>query len=238
MRDPSPSPVHAGVHVEYVGKVRSPVVIVDDFYDTPQALIEHAASTTFAPRSRFYPGVRAPAPARYIDALRTRLATVLKQQFGWTEDLAITECNLSLLTTPAAQLVPFQRIPHIDGTESDVIAVLHYLCDPDHGGTAFYRHRSTGLELLTPETVNAYMDKVNSEVRLYGMPPAQFINGDTAMFEQLARFDAKMNRALIYTGALLHSGNIPASYVPQLDPRRGRLTVNTFVRLSRAWPTD
>lgn len=221
-----------GFITEYIGASRAPVVVIDSFIDEPQALVEHAAQRSdFAVRSRFYPGIRAPAPASYVEAIGPLLEGAIRAAFGAQGDIEIIESNLSLVTTPAPRLVPFQRIPHIDGTERNILAVLHYLCSPEHGGTSFYRHRRTGYERLTEQNVEEYMRSVDSEVREFGMPESRFVDGDTPFFERIARFDAAFNRALVYSGAILHSGNIPANFVPDPNPRTGRLTVNTFLKL-------
>ncbi|HEY5806996.1 MAG TPA: DUF6445 family protein, partial [Povalibacter sp.] len=52
---------------------------------------------------------------------------------------------------------------------------------------------------------------------------------DTPLFERIARYEAVFNRALIYRGSLLHSVNVPNDFVPDTNPRTGRLTLNTFL---------
>ena len=64
-----------------------------------------------------------------------------------------------------------------------------------------------------------------------GLPPAQYVNGDTPLFERSARYEAAFDRAIVYPGASLHSGDIPPGFVPDADPRTGRLTVNSFLCL-------
>ena len=73
---------------------------------------------------------------------------------------------------------------------------------------------------------------MNAEVRATGMPPAQYVDGDTSLFERIASYQAAFNRALIYRGSMLHSVNVPPGFVPDTDPRTGRLTVNTFLLAS------
>jgi len=64
-----------------------------------------------------------------------------------------------------------------------------------------------------------------------GIPPPGYVNGSTALFEQIAAYDAVFNRALVYRGTSLHSGSLPPDFVPDANPRTGRLTVNTFLEL-------
>jgi hypothetical protein len=226
---------HRNIRVDHVGLTSAPVVVIDNFVATPELLVDHATSITssFAVRSKFYPGIRASAPAAYVDALQSMLGTAVRDTFGWQLGFDVLEANYSLVTTPAHALVPFQRIPHIDGVDPDILAVLHYLCSPEQGGTSFYRHRQSGIEVLTSESVERYMRTVNGEVRASGMPSAKFVDGDTPLFERTARYEAQFNRALIYSGSILHSGNIPQDFAPDANPRTGRLTLNTFIKRRR-----
>lgn len=219
------------IRIEHIGREHSPVVIVDDFLSHPEQLVDVAAHRSFSKNSQYYPGVRSPAPASYRAALITVLRSSIAAAFRCRETIEVTESDFSVVTTPATELVPFQRIPHIDGTDPGTLAVLHYLCEPEHGGTSFYRHRATQLERLSNENIARYVQAVESEVQRHGMPPPRFIDGDTPLFERIARYDAAFNRVLIYSGTILHSGNIPVDFVPDPNPRTGRLTINSFVKV-------
>jgi hypothetical protein len=218
------------VRIDHIGEGRSPVVVIDDAWSLPNQLVDMAAARTdFSARSLYYPGVRSSAPADYSRALISQLNDLILQTFALAAPLAITDSTFSILATPAANLVGFQRVPHFDSPDPNRIAVLHYLCGPEHGGTAFYRHRSSGIEAVTEDNRDHYIKLVNLEVKANGMPPARFIDDDTTLFQRIARYDCAFNRALIYRGNLLHSVNTPAAYVPNRDARAGRLTVNTFL---------
>jgi hypothetical protein len=54
----------------------------------------------------------------------------------------------SLVTSPPGELLPIQRLPHVDGTDPRQIAMMLDLHRTGHGGTAFFRHCSTGLEAV------------------------------------------------------------------------------------------
>jgi hypothetical protein len=223
------------IRIDRIGAARTPVVIIDGLSGAPTGLIEQAAalSTQFAVRSKFYPGIRTPAPLAYRNSLPGLLREAVQMAFGWRGDIEVSESNFSLVTTPPANLLPFQRIPHFDGTDVNELAVLHYVSQPHQGGTSFYRHRSTGCEVITPDRVTRYVQAVNAEAQATGEFPAQYINGDTPLFERIARYEAALDRALIYRGASLHSGDIPPDFVPDDDPRTGRLTLNSFLRPAR-----
>jgi len=214
--------------VDLVGNDRAPVIVVDDVWPDAQSLFEHAASRAdFGASSLYYPGVRCAAPKDYAHGIVESLSALIRGALGIEGALAITDSVISLVTTPPEKLVPFQRVPHYDSTDPNRIALLHYLCAS--GGTSFYRHRSTGTETVTAAAEDAYIRTVNDEVRATGMPPARYVDGDSPLFERIGQYEAAFNRALIYRGSMLHSVNVPAGFVPDTNPRTGRLSVNTFL---------
>jgi hypothetical protein len=214
--------------VDYVGNGRAPVLVIEDAWPEADSLRETAAQrNNFGRTSLYYPGLRCAAPPEYANRIVESLTDLLRSTFGLEAELAVTDSSFSLVTLPPGQLVPFQRVPHYDSTDQNRLALLHYLCAS--GGTSFYRHRSSGLEIMTADVEEQYIRTVNAEVREAGMPPAQYVDGDTALFERIANYRAAFNRMLIYRGSMLHSVNVAADFVPDPDPRTGRLTVNTFV---------
>lgn len=216
------------VRVDCNGRERQPVAVVEGCLADPGALLAMAAQLRFETRGRFYPGVRAPTPASSYAALFAPLGEVLRSTFGFTRGAHVRECNFSLVTTPPEQLAPIQRLPHYDGVEPNVVAVLIYLCAAEHGGTAFFRHRRTGFETVTAGRFESYRASLEQEVRECGLPSSGYYSGDER-FDRIASYDAAFNRALIYRGVTLHSGCIinPASL--SSDPRAGRLTINAFL---------
>jgi hypothetical protein len=216
--------------VDFIGSERSPVVVIEDLWANPNQLVDLAAGKSdFIARSLYYPGVRSPAPAEYARAVTKQLGDLIVTTFGLSGELMITDSTFSLVVTRAEHLVAFQRVPHFDSADPNRLAVLHYLCGSEHGGTSFYRHRSSGIEFVTEANRDQYIKLVNSEVKMNGAPPPRFIDEDTAMFERVGRYDCAFNGALIYRGNLLHSVTTPPTFVPSSDPRVGRLTVNTFL---------
>lgn len=214
--------------VDYIGNARAPVLVIENAWPDPRALVEIAAARTdYCVRSLYYPGVRSSAPPEYAHATLARLRDLIRTTFDLAGEMVITDSTFSLVVTPPDKLVPFQRVPHFDSADQNRIAVLHYLSDL--GGTSFYRHRGTGTEIVTTEIQERYMRTVNAEVNTVGMPPAQYVDGDTPLYERVARYDAVFNRMLVYRGSMLHSVNVPAGFVPDANPRTGRLSLNTFL---------
>jgi hypothetical protein len=214
-----------------VGAERETVVVVDNFLSSPQLLIDYAAahSAFDTVSDAFYPGSRAPVPPIYCFALRAFLGSIISEAFGLTNSSMTGELgHFSLVTTPPEKLQLVQRMPHFDNINPKQLAVLHYLCEPQHGGTSFYRHRRTRFEHIDEGRISVYRSAITADLALLGPPPARYICGDDARFERIASFDAAFNRVLIYRSINLHSANIASAFSFDGNPRRGRLTANTF----------
>lgn len=219
----------ASAMIGRIGHEREPIVIIDGFSSDPQGLVEAAAAGAYDLRGPHYPGIRAPAPSRYLAERMDLIRDVLSGAFGLTRGADLVECNFSLVTTPPQELAPLQRLPHFDSPEPDYFAVLHYLCGPEHGGTAFYRHRTSGFETVSPSRMEDYAQLLDAELQLRPAA-AGYLYGDTPLFEQTYRVEAAFNRLVIYRGWTLHTGQVPPGHGLSPDPRQGRLTVNTFLR--------
>jgi hypothetical protein len=211
-----------------------PVIFIDDFLEQPQAMLEAACSSRFEPypkseEKKGYPGIRAQAPADYSAKLTGLLEPLIKLNFGVPEQLAIRKsmCAFSLTTTPGEALGPLQRTPHFDASTPHHMAVLLYLCGEEHGGTGFYRHNATGLRQITAETREHFLDVYYEEINQNPPAPRYFDRGNK-QFDFLGMMPARFNRLVVYPGSLLHSACINPALSISADPRRGRLTVNTF----------
>lgn len=210
------------------------VVFIDDFLEDPQALVDAACQAAFRPcpgadERRGYPGVRAPAPRAYTESLTALMDPLIRVNFGVPEALPLkkTPCAFSLTTVAPHDLGPLQRVPHFDASTPHYMAVLLYLCDERHGGTAFYRHRASGLQQITADNRDAYGERVYAEVDGRAPPPRYFGDSDDR-FELLGMLPARFNRLALYRGSLLHSAIVHPATGLASDPRQGRLTVNTF----------
>lgn len=210
------------------------VVFIDDFLQDPHAVVEAAAAATFAPASApggktGYPGLRAPAPADYMQAITALLDPLIKVNFGVPQALPVKMglSAFSLTTTAPEALGPWQRLPHFDASTPHHMAAVLYLCGPEHGGTGFYRHNATGLQRITPDHRERYLDACHAELQR-GLPPARYFDRSDERYTFLGMMPARFNRLAVYPGSLLHSACIDPRHSLSADPRRGRLTVNTF----------
>ncbi|MGC1520570.1 MAG: DUF6445 family protein [Steroidobacteraceae bacterium] len=214
-----------------VGAEREPVIVIDNFLSDPDVLVTYCArhSVFDGVSDTFYPGSRAPIPPIYCFALRAFLGAVIAKTFGLGDSVVTGElAHFSMVTTPPERLGVVQRMPHFDSTNPRQFALLHYLCGAKHGGTSFYRHRGTRFEHVDAARSRAYGGAVTADLASLGAPPAKYICGDDAMFERTHSFAAAFNRLLIYRSINLHSADIGPAFDFDADPRRGRLTANTF----------
>ena len=217
-----------GYTVQRVGREREPLVVIDDFFSDPGQLIRHASKQTFASTQTGYPGVRAGAPSQYLMERGEMLREILTTVFGFTRRADLMQCDYSLVTVQPEQLHPVQRLPHYDDCDEFKIALLHYLCVPEKGGTSHYRHVSTGYETVRMDRRASFLDALDAEEKQDGLPPASYFDGTHPRFERIARTPAKFNRMLMYRGMTLHSGDIPQDFGFEANVHDGRLTVNSF----------
>ena len=213
-----------------IGREAAPLLVIDDVIARPDDLIELAAGKHFGDGGNYYPGIRAKAPLTYQRFVLERLGNLFADYFGLAAGkLRFTMCHFSLVTTPADKLSHLQRIPHIDSVFSNELAFIHYLFKSDLGGTAFYRHRRTGFEVIDLARRDEYFACVEQEKNGPNNPVAAYIAGGTALYDQVASEQGVFNRMLVYRRNSLHSGSIPAGFVPSANPRTGRLSVNGFL---------
>jgi Family of unknown function (DUF6445) len=215
-----------------IGKEGHPIAVIDGFSPDPDALRAQALTLPFSPASDHYPGVRAAVPSAYIPAQAALIAHVLNAVFGATTPASVLDITYSIVTTPATDLSLVQRLPHIDATSPDRIALVHYLSPGATEGTAFFRHRATEFETIDPSRGPHYMSTLDAELRCGQPSPSGYICDDTDLFERTHGVEGRFNRAVIYRSNMLHSGAITAQTPLSADPAIGRLTITGFLALS------
>lgn len=218
--------------VELIGQEQNPLLIIDNFFASPEHLLEQANGEPrfVAQASDFYPGLRKQIVGDYpAQSLRT-IVPLVRKFFAITaeREAQLSLCSFSLTTTPPEKLRPIQSVPHIDTHDSLQFAIVHYLCAESFGGTSFYRHRSTGHESINQERLTDYFKILKQEVMDEQQTRFNYINGDTRLFERIYQVPVVFNRAIVYRSNQLHSGDINEQLGLSTDPRQGRLTANCF----------
>ncbi len=213
-----------------LGTEGAPLLIIDQFVADPERLLRKAARSHFVPIGKMFPGIRARAPVSYEKLLEELLQPRLQACFGIAPGvLTFPLCHYSLVTRLPESLAFLQRIPHIDTAGGYGLATVHYLFRGDWGGTAFYRHRKTGYECIDESRLDEYSRCLRQQEADKDAPAAGYIDGDSALFEQIAKVDGVFNRMVVYKRNSLHSASIDSKRVPPPDPLAGRLSINTFI---------
>ncbi len=221
-----PDPI---ISVERLGREGEPLVVIDNFTGQPERLRAMGMAAQYHTAGVDYPGLRALADPSYLDLRRDLMMQIMARVFGLSRSIHCEIAAFSIVTLSPEQLSLRQRIPHHDHSDAGRIAVMHYLSGPESGGTAFYRHRRTGFETITPARETAYAMALAEDDRDFGPPPPGYATGDTAAFEQIGAVEARPDRMALYRGRQLHSGIIPDPTALSQDPGSGRLTINMFL---------
>jgi hypothetical protein len=219
----------AQVSVRRMGREGEPLVVIDQFSGIADQLLQTGRAAQYQHAGAAYPGIRCWADPSYLDRQRALMMHMMQQVFGFSKGVRLDASTYSLVTLREDELSPLQCIPHYDHAGGEVIAVMHYLLGPESGGTAFYRHRRTGFETVTPVREAAYNAALAEDERAHGMPPRRYCHGDTDWFEMIDEVEAMPDRLILYRGRQLHSGVIPDPAKLSSNPKEGRLTINMFL---------
>jgi hypothetical protein len=217
------------IDVLHIGEERHPIVVVDNFARNPDRWRADALQADFQALGDYYPGRRAHVNPAYFEDVGPLLGTIFRNAFGCTAHMSVERALYSVVSTPPEQLSLAQRVPHIDNSEPDRFAMVHYLSHQDFGGTAFYRHNSTGFDAITPDRHRAFLDRLEQEFDQIGEPEPGYIEGDTASFTQIGAVDHGYNRAVIYAGNLLHCSMTRNDVHHPDNVATGRLTIAAFM---------
>lgn len=216
--------------VDHFSAEHHTLVSIDGFLADPETAVLAAILQNFASITPQYPGLRAPLDPVVIDPWLEELSPLLSRAFGTREGRWSMHGWFSVVTRRPEELLPIQRLPHVDGTDPDQFALMLYLHRTGHGGTAFFRHKSTGLEALSDETWPRYKAALEGEVAQVGLPRAAYVTDGEPLFERTHASEGRFNQAIFYRGNLLHSGVIDNAAPLPADPLTGRLTINCFLR--------
>lgn len=222
-----------------LGTAATPVAVIDEFTGEVAAGIELAAALRPFPLARgsLYPGLRRVITGAdceadaFVASCMGRAAPFVAGAFE-VDRFDLIEASFSVVTTSPSSLAPPQRAPHFDSTDPDYIALLLYLGVPQPTGTAFFRHRATAIERVNNDNVDHFVTVARNEAVQIDAASGYIVGGNR-WFDEIAAIDAVPDRMLIYPGCLLHSGIIRRDAKLDPDPRRGRLTLNFFIRLDR-----
>lgn len=224
---------HASLQVQTVGQAGTPVIVIDEFGADLTDVIEYACeSAEYGPDVKsMYPGLRARLPKSYARSVLTQVYRLLFGVYDVPADLGMKAVSAaySLITTPEGDLEPGQRRPHFDSSRPYYLAILHYLNDGAFCDTGLFRHRQTGLERITEDCVDEYIQSCEAYTAAHGPAEPIYVKGSNDQYELYHRIEYRSNRLVVYPGCLLHSGLVDPAVDVDSNPRTGRLTANIFV---------
>lgn len=219
--------------IELIGHNKTPVIYIDDYASSTDVIIKNAVENChFSPDNHtYYPGVRSELPTGYVNGCLKPLIKHLYAIYKIPKNLVARPKDnyYSLITTEPKDLNPVQTLPHFDTNYPYLIAVIHYLNEGRHGGTAFFRHKPTQYEYIDDARKKTYFEALDNYLERNPMRELAYCTTDHEEFECYKIFDYKPNRLIIFPGYLLHSTLVDEEVDIQADPRTGRLTANMFL---------
>ncbi|ESQ77720.1 DUF6445 family protein [Asticcacaulis sp. AC402] len=221
----------AEVSLRRVGREGHPLLVIDDVLLEPDALVAIAAEAPFSPPTgTYYPGLNAPLPRSYLETLLPVLRPSFERAFAITSDTPLVANGFFALATHRLEdFGPWQKIPHYDQLRPDHLAMVHYLCRGQGGGTAFFRHRTTGFESVTQQRRETYLITVQDELDRVGDKLSGFTGPDTPNFDMTDSVEIRFNRLIVYRSNVLHCALFDGARL-EANVHAGRLTANCFFR--------
>jgi|SaaInl5LU_22_DNA_1037371.scaffolds.fasta_scaffold00401_10 hypothetical protein len=219
-------------YLRYVGQEKTPIFILDNFLQNlSQSMLQNLEQLVFEPSNTFYPGIQAKLPDKYILTVANAIVPLLYKIYEIPIDYKVTffDSYYSLITSEPRSLSIEQQIPHFDGTDKYRFALLHYLSEKSHGGTAFYRHVNSDFERINEFREVEFLRLVSHYYKNNPPKEQRYINDNNTQFTKIGEIPFVQNRLAIYPGNLLHSGLINPSTDIQESPASGRLTANIFL---------
>lgn len=225
------------VRLSHFGHEEQPLMIVDNVLADPDAMIAAAcAADYYVPEHTRYPGLNAPLPDGYYQTVIGALRGPMDAAFGlpraaWLDFFGF----FALATTPESEAAPIQKIPHYDTPDPGQLALVHYLCRGDFGGTAFFRHVATGFESVGPDRHDLYVTCAAAELEAAGGKLTAYAGAQTPNYRLIAEAERVFDRLIVYRSNVLHSAILGSGRL-DADPSRGRLTANGFVKVRPSAP--
>jgi hypothetical protein len=216
--------------------------VVDDLLLHPEHWARYAAERRdqfVSALSAGYPGISLTPDPAAATALRDFFTCHIRRHFDARRTLRMM-CRYSMVTLAPEQLSPAQSICHqdppVESGLSQQASVLYLFHDSALGGTSFYE---STLSFAGTSQLFADARAMTAEqfTERYGIRPSYMCDSN-AYFRRVASVPARWNRAIFYSGALLHSGDIRAPDRLTSDPLSGRLTLNAFFDCRRNLPAS
>lgn len=212
--------------------------VIDDILLSPELLIQYAIdrrSEFVSAAAGHYPGTTLAVDINTAQAMRDFFKFHLRRYFDARHMVQLMG-RYSLVTLAPEKLSPLQSLCHqdpptLDENLSRQACVLYLFHDSALGGTSFYEATRSFEEVSQLFADGGSLASAQFAER-HGIWPSYMCDSN-AYFRRVATVPARWNRAVFYSGALLHSGHISAPERLTADPATGRLTLNFFFNCRR-----
>ncbi len=211
--------------------------VVDDFFENPDDLVQHAAANRalFEMPKRSYPGLVLDLDPAQCGEVHRFIRFRMSRLFAYGRSGLKYSAQLSLTTLQPEEFSWIQRLPHTDPRPDPRrmnYALLVYLFGDDKlGGTGFYRWRNREFleraAALQREDPGGGLDIVRTRYPMFD-EPARYMTESNDVAELLTKVQAKFNRMICYSGEVPHSAYIEDASLLSDDCNKGRLTFNAF----------
>lgn len=178
-----------------------------------------------------YPGLWAKVPNNYFQFIHEVLQAFSNTYNYSAKNIRRVSCNYALVTQKHESLNPFQTIPHFDTPMNDQIALVHYLCDEQFGGTGFYQHVNSKITRVNRNNHDSFVNTVKQQLEELDPTTPEYIADNHPLFKRTHYEHAQFGRLVAYPANLLHSACIPTPLPESQDLRSGRLTITSFITL-------
>lgn len=213
--------------------------VIDDALLEPQRWVEWARAhrDDFAEAGRnAFPGPELTLPEEATAQFAAFFDRHVRSLLGARRTLHATT-RLSLVTRPPQELSPVQQLCHVDARELApgelrAACVLYLFHAAALGGTAFYMPARPLPEVTALLHDAATLPAAEFSAR-HGLAPG-YMTASNPWFRKVLGVPARWNRAVFYSGTVLHSGEIARPDLLTDDPATGRLTINGFLTCRRS----
>lgn len=175
----------------------------------------------------YYPGIWSRVTPQYFTFIENIVSKIAEHFNLEGSKINSLNSNYAIAQTPTEQLSPLQKIPHYDGVKNNQLAIVHYLCGEEFGGTGLFSHKRTQYERINSEIEQCFNDIAKEEA--FQSELNGYIDADNQYYELIAYCKARPSRLFIYPGNVLHSAVIPAQCKLDNGIAEGRLTITSFI---------
>ena len=219
---------NARIDVRRIGEEQQPVFVVDEAFNGCEDLVEFAAQSAFVTPTAgsYYPGLNAHLPSNYLSTLLPALERPLTEIFDALPGrLGRAYGFFGLTNLSPAQMAVRQSLPHTDSANARSFATVHFL-SASFGGTAFFRHKATGFEVVSNVRANEFQTVRTREINSHDGRPRETLSD---LYEEIAHVEPAFNRLILYRATQLHAMRLENAEALNTNPKSGRLTANTFL---------